>query len=123
VTGEELGRRSLAADAVYCAGGATLALLARGPLARILAVPPLAIALPAAGTFAWAALVAKLARRPDWRPAVGTVALANVGAAALLSAVACRRTEGRLVLAATALEVAGFAASQVAALRGPTSSG
>lgn len=122
MTGEELGRRSLAADAAYCAGAATLTLLARGPLARMLAVPTLAIALPAVGTFAWAALVAKLARRPSWRPAVGTVAVANLGASALLLTAAARRREGRLLLAATALEVGGFAASQVAALRRPRSS-
>ena len=123
MTGEELGRRSLAADAAYCVAASTVALAARRPLARVLAVPVPAVTLYAVATFAWATLLARLARRPQWRASVGTVAAANLGTSALLLAAAARRSEGRLVVAATALEVAGFAASQVAALRRSRSPG
>lgn len=120
MTGEELGRRSLEVDAAYCAAAATVTLLARRPLARVLALPTSTVAVPALGTYVWVGLLARLARRPSWRSPVAAVAAANLGAAAVLLGLAAKRRQGRILLAATALEVTAFACSQLVALRRPT---
>ena len=119
MSAEQLGRRSLAFDAGYCAGAAFLTVARARPLARLLAVPTHAVVACGLATFVWAAFVADLSRRPRWRSGVRAVALANGLASTMLLGLAVERAQpaARALLAATGLEVAGFAVAQSVALR------
>jgi multisubunit Na+/H+ antiporter MnhF subunit len=119
VTGETLGRRSLALDAVYCAVAGLIAIVAFDPLAELLGAPEALLVAAGFATIVWALLVHRLARAADWRRPVVAVAAANVVAALGLAALALvtPRLAGQLLLAAVAIEVAAFAASQLVALR------
>ena len=119
MTGEELGRRTLALDASYCAAAGALALLARDPLARLLGVGPALVGASGGVTVGWAALLATLARRSAWRPAVRSVAAANLAAASALLALAAAhpRARARLLLGSVGVDVGAFATAQLAAPR------
>lgn len=119
MSGERLGRRLLRLDAVYCLGAGGIAVALCVPLGRLYDTPFWVPAAAGAVTIAWALLLRTYAARPDWRRLVGTVAGANVLAAAALLALAvvAPATAAQLLLAAVAVEVAAFAAGQIVALR------
>src|SRR6266540_3877610 len=119
MSGEVLGRRLLRLDAIYCTGAGLIALVLFAPLARVLETPRTVPLAAGAATLVWAAALLHLARRGAWRIPVATVAAANAGAALAIAvlAVFAPATAARLLLAAVAVEVAAFAAGQVAALR------
>lgn len=116
--GEELGRRSLQLDAVYCAAvGAAIAGLRR-PVGRILGVPPEATVASGIATVAWSGAVAAMSRRAQRRWPVAAVGTANTAAALALLIAGTRRRHpvARTVLVVGGLQVAGFAVSQALAL-------
>jgi hypothetical protein len=117
---EQLGRRTLAADAIYCAVGGALAIGLRHRLARRLALPPALLGAVGAATVAWAAVVGR-SRHRDLRPTLRAVGAANTLAAAGLLVTGWRRRHrpGAGLLVATGLEVAAFAGSQALALTRP----
>ena len=119
MSGERLGRRLLRLDAVYCFAAGVIALVLSVPLGRLLDIPAGVPAAVGLATIVWALLLGRLAIRPDWRGAVARVAAANVVGAAAIGALAvvAPATAGRLLLAAVAVEVAAFAAGQIAVLR------
>jgi hypothetical protein len=119
VTGETLGRRSLALDAAYCAVAGLIAIVAFAPLAELLAAPEALLVAAGVATLGWALVVHRLGRLADWRRPVAAVAGANVLAAVAIAALALAapRLAAQLLLAAVALEIAAFATSQVIALR------
>jgi hypothetical protein len=121
VDGQRLGRISLTADAAYCAVAALCLLVFAGPLSDALSVPTIGVALAALATAAWAVLLRLAARRAPLRPWLVRVLVANVMAAVVIGALAVIRPLDAfsLLLAAVAVEVAAFAASQVIALRRP----
>ena len=116
---ELLARRLLRFDAFYCAAAGAIALAACLPLARLFHVPAAAIAGVGTVTVVWAWLLARLARRRDWRQPLAVVTGANAGASAAVAALAAveRALAGRLLLAAVAVEVAAFTAVQLRTLR------
>jgi hypothetical protein len=119
MSGEILGRRLLALDAAYCAAAGLIAIVAFAPLAHLLAAPEGLLVAAGVAALAWALVLRRLARAAGWRRPVAAVAAANIAAtgALLALAVSTPRLAGRLLLAAVALEVAGFAGGQLAALR------
>ncbi|HEY3182184.1 MAG TPA: hypothetical protein VGJ77_05055 [Gaiellaceae bacterium] len=119
MTGEQLGRRLLRFDALYCAGAGLISAALCVPVARLFHVPVAVPVAAGAATLVWAVVLARLARSASWRGAVARVAAANVVAAAALAAlaVAAPVLAGQLLLAAVALEVGGFGAGQFRALR------
>jgi hypothetical protein len=119
VNGETLGRRSLVLDAAYCAVTGLIVIVAFAPLAELLGAPEALVVGAGIATFIWALIVRRLSRIADWRRPVAAVACANVLAAGALAALALAmpRLAAQLLLAAVALEVGAFAASQVVALR------
>lgn len=116
--GERLGRTLLRLDAAYCAAGGLLALVFLGPLARVLDLPAAALAVAGVLAVAWAYLLVRLASAAGWRAPVALVAVANVGAAAAIAALAVTAPEvgARILLVAVALEITAFAAAQLGAL-------
>ena len=119
MSGEELGRRLLRLDAVYCAGAGAIALVLFSPLARLLDAPAPLLAALGILTVGWAWVLLRLAARSDWRRVLTAVASANglAAAAVLALGMLVPGTTGRLLLAAVAVEVAALAAGQIAALR------
>ena len=119
MTAEELGRRTLALDASYCAAAGAFALLARRALARLLGVGPALVGAAGGATIGWAALLATLTPRSAWRPAVLPLAAGNLAAASALLALAAAhpRARAQLLLARVGVDVGAFAAAQLAALR------
>ena len=119
VRGETLGRRLLRLDAAYCAVAGLVATAAFAPLAELLAAPEAVLVLAGVAAVAWALVLRQLAKHPDWRMPVAAVAAANVLAAGAIGALAFAtpRLAGQLLLGAVAVEVAAFAAGQIAALR------
>ena len=119
MTGEALGRRLLLLDACYCGAAGMLAIGFVVPLARLLQVPRLALAVAGAATIVWAILLRRLAGRLDWRLPVAAVAAANGVAAGGLAGLALvsPAAAAKVLLAAVAVEVAAFAVGQVVALR------
>ena len=111
-------RRSLRADAAYCAGAGLIALALSGPLARWFHIDPLVVAGLGAATLVWAWLLTRLARRIGWREPLRLVAAVNALATIALGVVAALApgAGSRLLLAAVALEVAAFAVVQLATL-------
>jgi hypothetical protein len=120
MSAEVLARRSLIADAAYCAGAAVLALVLARPLSGFVGVSLVVLVSLGSATLAWAAFLALLSRIQSWRNAVGFVAAANSGAAIALAVLAVLNAGiwPRLLLLAVALEVAAFAVVEFAALRG-----
>jgi len=116
---ELVARRWLRIDAFYCAAAGGLALALCVPLAHLFNIPLEAVVGVGAATILWALLLAHLARRRDWRQPLWLVAAANAFASAGLAVLAALAPEAapRLLLAAVAVEVAGFAAVQVRMLR------
>jgi hypothetical protein len=106
-------------DAGYCAGAGVIALALCVPLGRLFHVAPLLAAALGAGALAWAALLARLAARHDWRRSTRLVAGANVAASlgVLGLAIAAPTMTARVLLLAVAAEVATFAIAQTRALR------
>ena len=119
MTPEQLGRTSLALDAVTVPPPDSSRSSRGGRSRGSLGVPTAVTAGSAIATFGWAVLVANRARGRRWRTAVAGVAAATVAASSVLVglALAHTRTPARLVLAGTGIEVAAFASSQVVALR------
>jgi hypothetical protein len=119
VDGHRLGRISLTADAAYCALAALCVLVFAQPLAHALSVPVGSLAVAAAATAGWAAVLRLVARRDALRPWLVRVLVANlVAAAAIIGLAISRPRDGvSLLLLAVALEVAAFAVSQALALR------
>jgi hypothetical protein len=119
VTGETLGRRLLRLDAAYCAVAGLVAAVAFAPLSEVLAAPRTFVVAAGLAALAWAVFLRHLARRTHWRTPVGVVAAANLLAAGAIAALAFATPQlaGRLLLGAVAIEVAAFAAGQLAALR------
>jgi hypothetical protein len=111
--------RWLRLDALYCAGGGLIVLALCVPLGRLFHVPPALAATVGLGTLAWAVLLARLARRRDWRRSTRLVAGANVaGSFGLVAlAMAAPTTLARVLLLAVAAEVATFAIAQARTLR------
>lgn len=116
---ETLGRRSLVLDAAYCALAGSIAVGRRRPLGAAFGVSPVLVGAAGGVTVAWSGLVASVLGGPQWRNPVRAVATANTLAAAglLVAAARHRRPRARVLLGAVGIEVAGFAASQVFALR------
>jgi hypothetical protein len=119
MTGETLGRRLLRLDAAYCATGGLIAIAAFAPLAEIVAAPSALLVAAGAAAFAWALVLRRFARATQWRAPVAVVAVTNLAAAGAIAALALAtpRLAGQLLLAAIAVEVGAFAASQLWALR------
>jgi hypothetical protein len=119
MSGETLGRRLLVLDAGYCAAAGLIAIVAFAPLAELLAAPEALLLAAGIATLVWALLVHRLARATRWRRPLAGVAAANFVAAGALAALALAtpRLAAQLLLAAVAIEVAAFAAGQLAALR------
>lgn len=117
----QLGRLSLRLDAAYCGLAALLLLVFAGPAATRLGVPAWVILVAAVGTAGWAVVLRHLADRTRLRPWLIVVLTANVVAAGLIAILAATRPYDvfTVLLAAVAVEVAAFAASQAAALRQP----
>ena len=116
---ERSGRLSLKMDAAYCATVGAMVIAGRRSVGRLVELPPGAVAAIGTATVAWAGLVRHLASRPEWRRAVGMVAVANALVAAGLGAAAVRlqTRAGQLTVAAVATDVATFAGWQAIALR------
>jgi hypothetical protein len=114
MTDERRARRSLLLDAAYCAVAGILALALAEPLGRLFDVPGLVPAAMGAATLVWAAALTAVARRAGWRRATALVAVANVAASVGVGVLAYLSPglAARLLLAAVAVEVAGFAAVQ-----------
>jgi hypothetical protein len=112
-------RRWLRLDALYCAGAGVIAVALCVPLGRLFHVPPALAAELGLGTLVWAVLLARLARRRDWRRSTRVVSGANVaGSLGLVAlAVAAPTTLARVLLLAVAAEVATFAVAQARTLR------
>jgi hypothetical protein len=119
VDGQRLGRIVLTTDAAYCAVAALGVLVFAGPLSGALAVPITVVMLAALGTAAWAVCLRVFARRAVVRPWLVRVLVANVlAASAIVALVATRPLDGlSILLAAVAVEVAGFAVCQALVLR------
>ena len=114
------GRRSLQLDSIYCAVAAVSLILFSDPVSERLAVPPAVTVAIAVGVGGWAFALHRVARRPRLRPWLVGVLIANIVAATLIAAFAAVRPwDGAftVLLAAVAIEVAAFAASQAVALR------
>ena len=123
VSKEQQGRTSLLLDAAYCAGvGTTLVGLAR-PVGDKLGIPTPLVAAAGIGAVGWSAFVARSATHKDWRRSVAIIAAANAAGAVGLMVLASRQPKfaAKATVGVTALEVAGFAASQVLALVGKDS--
>ncbi|MBA2387148.1 MAG: hypothetical protein H0V69_08660 [Acidimicrobiia bacterium] len=116
---ETLGRRSVVLDAAYCAIIGSIVVGTRRPLGATLGASPLLVSVAGGATVAWSALVASLCGGEQWRTSVGAVATANTLAAAVLLAAAARheRPRAKVLLGMVGIEVAGFAVSQLVALR------
>jgi hypothetical protein len=119
MAGDALARRLLRLDAVYCAGGGSLAIALYAPLSRLFEAPRVVFVLVGTAAIAWALVLVWLARAPKWRVSAGVVATANVVGAAAIAAVAAfaPALAGRLLLVAVAVEVSAFAVAQLVALR------
>ncbi|MBG0565982.1 hypothetical protein [Actinoplanes aureus] len=112
--------RNLRLDAAYCAICAALLALLAAPAATRLALPPAVVLTAAAAVGVWALTLHLAAGRRRLRPWLIGVLTANVLAAGAIGAAAAIRPWDALVtllLAAVAVEVAGFAVSQAALLR------
>jgi hypothetical protein len=118
--GETLARRSLAIDSLYCLTVGTTGYLARGRLGILVQATPAVVGSAGLATVGWSALVHRLSKRDGWRSVTLLVAVANATASAVLLAAAVKHTKpaGRVVLAATSVDVGAFALSQAVALRG-----
>lgn len=117
MTGETLGRRLLRLDAAYCAVAGLIVVATFAPLSELLAAPEALLIVAGMAAIVWALFLDRLALGTTWRAPVAVVAAANVLAAGAALAFAAPQVAGRLLLAAVALEVAAFAAGQLAALR------
>lgn len=119
MTADDLSRRSLRADAAYCAAAGTAAALARRPFGRLLGLPAPAVATGGAATLAWSGALAALSRAGSLRrPVAGVGAVNTVASLALLAAGARHPRPGaRALLVAVGAEVGAFAVSQAVALR------
>jgi hypothetical protein len=119
VTGEMLGRRLLRLDAAYCAVAGLIAAVAFAPLSELIAAPQALLVVAGLAALAWAVFLRHLARRTHWRTPVAVAAAANLLAAGAIAglAFATPQLAGQLLLGAVAVEVAAFAAGQLAALR------
>lgn len=91
------------------------------PLAGALDAPRPIVALGGIVGVIWAGFVAIFSRVPSWRTATALVAVANAAAASALIAVVAL-TQGpparTVLLSGLAIQVLGFAAVQIRALRG-----
>ncbi len=119
MTNRPPGRLSLRIDSAYCALTAFIVAAFAVPLARQLAVPVALIVVVAVATGGWAFVLYRVAARASLRGWLWRVMVANVLAAVLIGALAVVRPLDAIavLLAAVAVEVAGFAASQALALR------
>jgi hypothetical protein len=111
-------RRWLRLDALYCAGAGVLIIALCVPLGRLFHVVPALAAALGASTLVWAALLGRLAARPDWRRPTSLVAGANVAASLglLALAISAPTSLARLLLLAVTAEVATFAVAQLRTL-------
>lgn len=108
-------RTWLQLDAVYCGGGALIALALAEPLGRLLHVSALFVLAIGAVTACWALVLVRLMRSADLRQPLRLVAAVNAAASiavAVLAAVEPARA-ARLLLIAVAIEVAAFAVAQL----------
>jgi O-antigen/teichoic acid export membrane protein len=116
---ESVARRWLRFDAVYCGAAGVITLALCVPFTRWFEIPLALTAGIGAAVLAWAWLLTRLARRPDWRQPLrlvaGANAVASVGVAGL--ATLAPDVPARLLLIAVAAEVAAFAAVQLRTLR------
>ncbi|MCC5577460.1 hypothetical protein IMZ11_17695 [Microtetraspora sp. AC03309] len=116
--GSQLGRLSLRADAVYCLV-VGLIVAATAPLTTTtVQLPALVIAAVGSGVVLWAGVVWWLSFRP-LRDGLRLVLAANVLAASVLAAVsfAAASIVVLMTFLAIAIDVGGFAASQIVALK------
>jgi predicted permease len=114
-------RRWLRLDAVYCGGGALIALALAEPLGRFFHVSTLLVLAIGAVTACWALALVWLTRTGDLRQPLRLVAAVNAVASiavAVLAAVEPARA-ARLLLIAVAIEVAAFAVAQMRLLASP----
>ena len=108
-------RRWLQLDAVYCGGGALIALALAEPLGRLFHVSTLLVLAIGAATACWTLVLVWLTRTGDLRQPLRIVAAVNAvasAAVAVLAAVEPARA-ARLLLIAVAIEVAAFAVAQM----------
>jgi hypothetical protein len=112
-------RRWLRVDAAYCAACAVLAIMFARPLSRLYDVPPGLVLGLGALTLAWASLLVAVSRGDRLLAPLVFVAGANALAAAALAVLALVAPAAgpRLLLAAVAIEVSGFAVVQLRLLR------
>lgn len=111
---EQIARKSLQADAAYCAIAGGLVWATRIRLGRVLGVPSSAVALAGIATVGWSAVVYRLSRREDWEPATGLVAAVNAVAATglLVSGILHPRRPARWFLVGLGVDVALFSGIQ-----------
>jgi hypothetical protein len=118
MSGSRLGQFSLRADALYCLLVGLL-IAATAPLtATAVRLPALVVGGIGAAVVLWAGVVWRLSLRPS-AGNLRLVIVANVLAACVLAAVsvAAASVLVLLTLVAVAIDVAGFAGSQIVALR------
>ena len=116
-----MGRLTLRLDAGYCAVAAGCLVVLAKPLAEAFNVAAVVIVGLSGATAGWALLLRSAARAENVRPWLVVVFLANVTAAACIATLASARQADAVafLLAAVAIEVAGFAAAQALALVRP----
>ena len=119
IDGDTFGRWSLRLDALYCAVLGIAVVLAAGPIAQGVALPPLVIAAVGVAVVVWAAGVMWMLARLPLRRALGLVMIANVLAALAVGLVSLTAATALIVGAvlAVSVDVALFATSQAVALR------
>ncbi len=116
-----LARKTLEADAHFCAAAGIAARVFRHRLARLLNLKAQHVARAGAATMAWAALLKKLSQHDNWQEVTRSVCITNAVAAAAFTAAILKHSNraARLLLGVTAAIIAGFAAVQLTALLRP----
>lgn len=116
---ERAARRSLLADAGYCAVSGAAFVGLGGRVGRALEVPRALVRSAGVATLVWSVALVWMAKATAWQPWVAVVATANAIAAALLVAAALTRRSRKVGagLGLAACEVGGFALFQALVLR------
>jgi hypothetical protein len=119
--GEQLGRRTLAIDAGFCAATGGLIMVLSRPFAFLIAWPRSFVKACGALLIARATFVGVTSRRPNWRPSTATMVAVNLAKGLSLGFLATRRRRGhkRILAGLLAIAFTALGVAQLQALRGP----